>query len=469
MDADFQPRKRLQWNAYGACAVSIGTESAVFCAERKKCALMSPFFMADTDWRGAFMFRVSTNMPNDDMQYRLRRKEGELNSIQTKIAEQTRIPELRDDPLAVSHAVRYESYLARLERFEKNNLDAREHFNLVDGYLRHANDIMQRVRELAVSGAHGVYTAEDTAKMGIEVNELLKELVAVANATGKDGKQLFAGDKAFTLPFRVVEGGVPGLGEADIIRVEYRGAGAARATEISDNAFATLDSAGSDVFWAEKMQVFSSFDASAYQVPAAGSFFVDGTEVFVNAGDSAAAVAARINDSGAPVKARIDPDSNGIALEGTDAHLIRLEDAQGSSVLRDLGLIQENGDQGLTVWHPDALVSGGSLFDVVIGVRDAMLRGDHNFIGGQGLGGVDDAMANMQARITDVGARAERVESTWRRINEEIPNVTSTLARESGLDLASAAVELGMMDMAHKAALQTAARILPVTLLDFLR
>jgi flagellar hook-associated protein 3 FlgL len=408
-------------------------------------------------------------MPNDDMQYRLRRKESELNSIQTKIAEQTRIPELRDDPLAVSHAVRYESYITRLERFEKNNLDAREHFNLVDGYLRHANDIMQRVRELAVAGAHGVYTAEDTAKMGIEVNELLKELVAVANATGKDGKQLFAGDKAFTLPFRVVTGGVPGLGEADVIRVEYRGSGAARATEISDNTFATLDSAGSEVFWAEKMQVFSSIDASAYQAPAAGSFFVDGTEVFIAEGDSAAAIAAKINNSGAPVKARIDPDTNGIALEGTDAHLIRLEDAQGSSTLRDLGLIQENGDQGLTVWHPDALVSGGSIFDVVIGVRDAMLRGDHNFIGGQGIGSIDDGMANMLARITDVGARAERVESTWKRINEEIPNVTSTLSREAGLDLASAAVELGMMDMAHKAALQTAARILPVTLLDFLR
>jgi hypothetical protein len=30
-------------------------------------------------------------------------------------------------------------------------------------------------------------------------------------------------------------------------------------------------------------------------------------------------------------------------------------------------------------------------------------------------------------------------------------------------------MELGMMDMAHKAALQVSARILPQTLLDFLR
>jgi flagellar hook-associated protein 3 FlgL len=408
-------------------------------------------------------------MPNDDIQFRLRRKETELNSIQAKIAEQTRLHELRDDPIAASHAVRYHSYLARLNRFETNNLDAKEHYNLVDVYMRQANDIMQRVRELAVTGATGTFTQEDTAKMGVEINELLKELVAIANATGKDGKQLFAGDKAFTLPFRTVEGTVPGIGNADIIRVEYRGAGAARRTEISDNAFATLDIAGSEAFWAEKMQVFSNYDASAYQTAGDGSFFVDGTEVFFNAGDSAAAIAAKINDSGAPVKAYIDTETGGIALQGTDAHLIQLEDAQGSTVLRDLGLILENSEQGITAWNPNATVTGGSTFDVVIALRDALLRGDHNFAGGQGIGGIDEAMANIQARITEIGARAMRVDSTWKRINEEIPNVTASLDREAGINLASAAMELGMLDTAHKAALQTAARILPPTLLDFLR
>ncbi|MDR0550525.1 MAG: flagellar hook-associated protein 3 [Spirochaetaceae bacterium] len=415
------------------------------------------------------MFRVSTNMPNDDIQFRLRRKESELSAMQSKIAEQTRIHELRDDPLAASHAVRYHSYLARLNRFETNTLDAKEHYNLVDGYLRQANDIMQRVRELAVTGANGVYTKEDTSKMGIEVNELLKELVSIANATGKDGKQLFAGDKAFTLPFRIVEGTVEGLGASDIIRVEYRGAGAARKTEISDNAFATLDVAGSDVFWAEKMQVFSNYDASAYRAPGAASFFVDGTQIFVNAGDSAAAIAAKINDSGAPVRAHIDPETNGIALQGTDAHLIRMEDGVGGTTLRDLGLVTGAGEAGLTAWNPNATVTGGSIFDVVVGLRDAFLRGDHNYAGGQGLGGIDEGMANLQARLTGIGARTERVDAAWRRLNEEIPNVTASLDREAGIDLASAAMELGMMDMAHKAALQTAARILPPTLLDFLR
>jgi flagellar hook-associated protein 3 FlgL len=421
------------------------------------------------------MFRISTNMPNDDMQYRLRRKEEEISAIQAKIANQSRIRELRDDPLAASHAVRYRSFITRLERFEKNALDAREHYEFVDGYLRQANDIMQRVRELTVQGANGVYTREDTAKMGVEVNELLKELVAIANAAGKDGKYLFAGDKAFTVPFRIIDGTVEGLGAEALLSVEYRGAGAERRVEISDGTYSGLDISGGEAFWAERMTVASAVDASDYAAPSETSFFIDGIEVPVNAGDNVRTIAAKINDSAAPVKAYIDPETRGIVIEGTEAHLIRMEDASGEppdgggSVLRDLGLISGNSVQGAPNWQAGARVSGGSLFDVVISLRDAMLNGDQQFIGGQGLGGVDQAMENLRTRIADMGSRAERVEGTWGRINMEIPNVTGSLSREAGLDLASASVEFNMMDMAHKAALQTAARIIPPTLLDFLR
>jgi flagellar hook-associated protein 3 FlgL len=415
------------------------------------------------------MFRVSTNMPNDDMQYYLRRREEGLAKVQAQIAGQTKITELRDDPLAASHAVRYESYLARLDRFEKNTLYARDHLNQTDAYLRHASDVMQRIREIAVQGANGVYTPEDMRYMGVEVNELLKELVSVANALGPDGTQLFAGDKALTEPFRQVEGTVEGGGETMVVRVEYQGAGASRRTEIADGTYTDLDLSGGEVFWAEKMQVFSQVDASNYRVTQPGAFFVDGAEIAVNTGDTVQAIIARINDSPAPVKAYLDPQTRGLALEGTNAHLIRLEDRQDSSILRDLGLIVANADSGAPNWNPAAQVSGGSTFDMVLRLRDALFRGDPEFVGGQGIIGMDLAMDNLDSQLVKVGSLAERAEMNWQKLNEEIPNVTAALSREAGLDMATAAMDLAMMDFAHKASLQTAAKLVPTTLLDFLR
>jgi flagellar hook-associated protein 3 FlgL len=146
-----------------------------------------------------------------------------------------------------------------------------------------------------------------------------------------------------------------------------------------------------------------------------------------------------------------------------------LEDGQDSQVLQDLGLIIPIPDVGAPNWNSAARVTGGSAFDMAIRLRDSLLRGDYDFVGTQGVGGMDLALYNLQSHIADIGSREERMEMTWKRLNEEIPTVTAALSRESSLDFASAATDLGMMQFAHQAAIQTAAKILPQTLLDFLR
>ena len=417
------------------------------------------------------MPRVSTDMPNTDSQFYLRRQESRLSKMQSQVASQNRIHELRDDPLAAAHTVRYESYLARLERFEKNTQYAKDHYNVAYAYMNETMGVMQRVRELAVQASNGTYSPDDLKLMAVEVNELVKEMVSLANTVGPDGKQLFAGDKAFTEPFRIVEGTVEGGSESVVARVEYRGAGASRRTEISENSYTDLDIGGGEMFWAEKMQIFSSVNASNYRVNTAGSMFIDGEEIKVSPGDTLPAIVAKINDSGAPVKASIDPETRGLVLEGTNPHLIRAEDgAEGATVLRDLGIIRGNMENNAPNWDTArARVSGGSVFDMFIRLRDAMYRGDQDFIGSQGIAGMDLSIGNLTTRIADIGSRQERVETVWQRINKEIPDMAGHIARESSVNMTDAATDLKMLDFVHKASLQTAARILPPTLLDFLR
>jgi len=416
------------------------------------------------------MTRISNDMPFSDMQFFLRRQEEALSNIQGKIGSHSKLFRLRDDPIAASHAVRYESFLARLERFEKNTQYAMEHYDNTYDYLNEANSVLQRIRELAVTGANGVYSPDDLKIMAVEVNELLKELVSISNATGPDTKQAFAGDKVFTEPFRIVEGTVEGGGETMITRVEYRGSGATRRAEIGDNMFIDLDIGGDEAFWAERMQIFSSVDATNYRVQENGSFFIDGVEIFAQTGDTLPSIVAKINDSAAPVKASIDPQTRGLVLEGTTAHLIRAEDkVGGAAVLRDLGIINGNMINNAPNWNANALVSGGSVFDMVIRLRDGMLRADSEFIGSQGIAGVDLALNNINIKSAEVGSRQERAEFAWQRINREIPNITEMLQNEAGLNMETAAMELKMSQFAHQATLQTAAKILPPTLLDFLR
>lgn len=416
------------------------------------------------------MRRVSSDMSFNDHSFYLRRKEEDLQNTAGRLNTNTRLHRLRDDPIAAAHSIRYESYLARLERFEKNTEYAKEHYNNTHDYLTEGFSVLQRMRELAVQGAHGTWSPDDLKLMAVEVNELLKELVSISNIVGPDVKQAFAGDKVFTEPFRIVEGRVDGGDETLITRVEYRGAGATRQVEIGDGMFVELDIGGGDAFWAEKMHIMSTVDATDYRVQQAGTFFIDGEEIRVNVGDTLPAIVAKINDSGAPVKASIDPETRGLVLEGTTAHLITAEDgAGGATVLRDLGIIAGNMVNNAPNWANEARVSGGSIFDMAIRLRDSMLRGDHEFIGSQGIAGMDLSIKKMAETTAAISSRHERAEFAGMRINDQIPNVSAMYQREAGIDMETAVMDLRMAEFAHRTSLQSAAKLLPTTLLDFLR
>ena len=135
------------------------------------------------------MQRISTNMPNDDMQYHLRLREWRMNELQNRIAEQTRIGELRDDPVAAAHSVRYQSLLDRLSRYSENVGVVQSNYRLTEDYLRTANDLLHRVRELAIQGANGTYSKDQKQMMAVEINQFLNELVEVANARSADGQE----------------------------------------------------------------------------------------------------------------------------------------------------------------------------------------------------------------------------------------------------------------------------------------
>ncbi|MCX7025067.1 MAG: flagellar hook-associated protein 3 [Spirochaetes bacterium] len=415
------------------------------------------------------MKRVSTDMSNNDTQYWLRRKEVAMADIETKIARQTRIPELRSDPLAAAHAVKYESFAARLARFEKNAVFAQDVSAVAEGYSRQAQDVMQRLREIAVQGANGVYTKEDSSYMAAEVNELLKELVSIANSRGPDGRFMFAGDKVTTEPFRALRGFAGGTGEEQVIGVEYLGSTNAVQAEITQDAYVPLGVPGNQVFWGEQSAVFSTFDASGYRVLAPSAIRIDGHEIELKPGDTLHAVIAKINASGAPVKASVDPERNSLVIETTTPHELWLEEGKGGRVFTDLGVLRDPAAPPPANLAPTARVAGGSMFDAVISLRDALYRGDNIEVGGRVMASVDAAMDNLNLRVAEFGARSERLEQTRARLNKEIPDVVKLQAEAADLDMAQAIMDLRMAEYAKNAALGTAGRVLPVTLLDFLR
>ena len=340
------------------------------------------------------MNRISSQLNNTNTQYYLRKQEVNQAQKNAQVGSQSRISALRDDPLAAGHLVRYESYVSRVNAFEKNALTISDQLKVREGYINQNLQIMQRVRELAVSGANGLNTPDDLKNMAVEVNELLKELIQNANATDQDGNSLFAGTRTNTIAFDVSMGNVLGASEPLIEFVKYNGNVTSNRIEVDEHAYLDIENSGNKVFWAEPQQLMGQKDLTSWQAKEDSIINVDGIDISINAGDNIYALASKINSSGAAIKASIDPISRGLNLVTTDSHQIWLQDKSGE-VLNEIGMINDSSQLPPHNISGSVSVAGGSLFDTVIALRDAMYKGDTEQIGSRVLGSIDDPFSKI--------------------------------------------------------------------------
>lgn len=414
------------------------------------------------------MRRISSNMNNMDTQSNLRLQESRLNKANNQMGSQRRIQQLRDDPIAAGHLVRYESYLTRVNNFEKNAKTLTDQFVLREGYMSNSLEVMQRIRELAVTGANGIYSKDDMQNMAVEVDELLKELIQNANAIGADGNSLFGGTNSKATAFEIEMGNVAGSGVPLIESVRYNGNIDSNKVEIDENKYLDVNNAGNRTFWAEQQQLFGTRDISQWQANSDSVISVDGVEIAINAGDNAYALASKINDSGAAVKASIDPVTNGLNLETTDARQLWLQDVSGSA-LNDLGIIKDSSQKPPYNTGNSVRVSGGSMFDTVIAFRNALLKGDQEAIGGNVLGSLDSGISSLVTRIAKSGSEYERAQLNIQRNSATALNVTQMISTEGDLDITKVITDMKMLDYAHQATLSNAGKMFNNTLLNYMR
>ena len=414
------------------------------------------------------MQRISSQMNNNNTQSSLRLQESRLNAANNQIGSQRRIQQLRQDPIAAGHLVRYQSYLQRVNQYEKNALTLSDQFSLREGYMTDSLDIMQRVRELAVTGANGIYNKEDLKNMATEVDELLKALVQNANAVSADGNSIFAGTNTKTTAFDIEMGNVEGSGIPLIQNVRYNGSNNINLVEVDEGKYLQNDNIGDKTFWAEHQQLFGGRDALNWQSSSNNVISIDGVEIQISQGDNIYAVVSKINDSAAAVKASVDPIRNALNLETTDARQLWLQDVSGNT-LEELGIIKDSSQLPPYNIATGTRVSGGSMFDAVIAFRNALLSGDQEAIGSRVLGSLDQGIDSLVTRIAKSGAEYERAQLNATRNGKLALDVTQMVSREGDLDFTKAITDLKMLDYTNQATLSQAGKMYSSTLLNYMR
>ena len=116
-----------------------------------------------------------------------------LTKNMEKLTSGLRINRAGDDASGLAVSEKLRSQIRGLNQASSNAQNGISFIQTTEGYLQETQDILQRLRELAVQSSNGIYTVEDRMYIQIEVSALIDELDRVASHAQFNGMNMLTG------------------------------------------------------------------------------------------------------------------------------------------------------------------------------------------------------------------------------------------------------------------------------------
>jgi flagellin len=116
-----------------------------------------------------------------------------VNKDLEKLSSGQRINKAGDDASGLAVSEKLRSQIRGLNQAERNIENGISFIQTTEGYLQETQDIMHRLRELAVQSANGIYSDEDRMQIQVEVSQLVDEVNRIASHAQFNGMNLITG------------------------------------------------------------------------------------------------------------------------------------------------------------------------------------------------------------------------------------------------------------------------------------
>ena len=110
-----------------------------------------------------------------------------------KLSSGERINRAGDDASGLAVSEKMRSQIRGLNQASRNIQNGVSFIQTTEGYLQETTDILQRIRELAVQSANGIYSDEDRMQIQVEVSQLVAEVDRIASQAQFNGMNMLTG------------------------------------------------------------------------------------------------------------------------------------------------------------------------------------------------------------------------------------------------------------------------------------
>lgn len=116
-----------------------------------------------------------------------------VNKNIEKLSSGLRINRAGDDASGLAVSEKMRAQIRGLEQASRNAENGISFIQTTEGYLQESQDILHRMRELAVQSANGVYTDEDRMQIQVEISQLVDEIDRIASHAQFNGMNMLTG------------------------------------------------------------------------------------------------------------------------------------------------------------------------------------------------------------------------------------------------------------------------------------
>lgn len=136
---------------------------------------------------------INTNVASLNAQRQLMNSGNSLDRSTERLSSGARINSAKDDAAGLAISNRMTSQVRGLDQAIRNANDGVSLIQTAEGALSESTNILQRMRELSVQSANGIYSSSDRATLNAEVKQLVSELDRIAESTAFNGQKLLDG------------------------------------------------------------------------------------------------------------------------------------------------------------------------------------------------------------------------------------------------------------------------------------
>ncbi len=136
---------------------------------------------------------INHNMSAIFADRQLKMNDLSLNKSMEKLSSGSRITRAGDDASGLAVSEKMRSQIRGLKQASTNAANGISFIQTTEGYLQESQDIIQRLRELSVQAANGIYTSEDRMQIQVEVSALVNEVDRISSHAQFNGMNMLTG------------------------------------------------------------------------------------------------------------------------------------------------------------------------------------------------------------------------------------------------------------------------------------